>query len=118
MTMPSMALRPILHECARLRCVSLRQRRIHLLVGGRRATAGVRSVASRRHLSFEDRPPDAFLMLLMQIIIALVQLYRQLTFRLDPTHHPGAPQGLDRPLASGITLHPPVGTWVAAQLRP
>jgi len=53
----------------------------------------------------------------VQIIIALVQLYRQLTVRLDPARHAGAPQGLDRPLASGITLQPPDGTWVTAHPR-
>jgi hypothetical protein len=53
----------------------------------------------------------------VQAVTALVQLYRQLTFRLDPAHHPGAPQGLDRPLQHNITLHQAGNTWVTAHRR-
>ena len=52
-----------------------------------------------------------------QAVIALVQLYRQLTFRLDPAHHAGAPQAMERPLASGITLHQAGNTWFTAHRR-
>lgn len=49
-----------------------------------------------------------------QAIIALVQLYRRLTFRLDGERHP---LGGELELQSGITLAPKHGVWVTAHPR-
>ena len=49
-----------------------------------------------------------------QAVIALVQLYKALTFKLDPERHP-VPGELE--LRSGITLAPKDGVWVTAHAR-
>ena len=53
----------------------------------------------------------------LQVMTALVQLYRRYVFRLDPTHHPGAPQGLKRRLVSAAVLSEAGGVWVTAHMR-
>lgn len=47
-------------------------------------------------------------------MIALVQLYRRLTFELDRERHPVAGE---LELQSGITLAPKHGVWVTANAR-
>ncbi len=49
-----------------------------------------------------------------QAVIALVQLYKVLTFKLDSERHP-VPGELE--LRSGITLAPKDGVWVTAHPR-
>ena len=53
-------------------------------------------------------------MWLLQAVIALVQLYKHLTFRLDSQRH-SVPGQLE--LQSGITLAPKHGVWVTAHAR-
>lgn len=51
---------------------------------------------------------------LEEAVIALVQLFRTLTFKLDPKRHP-VPGQLE--LQSGITLAPKGGVWVTSHAR-
>ena len=65
----------------------------------------------------DEAIPTCCAFLPLQVMTALVQLYRRYVFRLDPVHHPGSPAGLQRRLVSAATLNEEGGVWVTARMR-